>query len=90
MTATVSPTHYCGYNDSGIRIAIVMPYEDGYAIPGVYSGGGSACYGGGLSLVKFQKLENAQRYCEMRNPCVSLEWVAEEVPPYNDAIERRR
>ena len=70
-------THHCGYNEQGIRIAVVMPFEDGYAIPGLYVGGGSAAYGGGLPLVKFYKAENAQRYVEMRNPCTAIRWTEE-------------
>lgn len=79
--------NWCAYNPHGIRISLVMPFEDGFAIPGRYEGGGSALYGGGLRLLKFMKLENAQQYVQMKNPCTAIRWEREEIPQ-EEAVRR--
>lgn len=80
-------THMCGYNPHGIRITVIMPLEDGYAIPGCYASGGSALYGGGLALQKFSTLENAQTYVQMMHPCTAIRWESMNVAQDDD--ERR-
>lgn len=76
-------TNICGYNSHGIRISVIVPFEDGYAIPGHYASGGSAPYGGGLPLQKFSTLDNAKTYVRMMNPCQAIRWEVEEVDQFN-------
>lgn len=77
----------CGYNGHGVRIAVIVPHDDGYTIPGRYGSGGDAAYGGGLQLQKFSTLETAQAYVRMMNPCTAIRWESEDVPQF-DQVRR--
>ena len=88
MSTPGTITNICGYNEAGIRLSVIMPFEDGYAVAGRYAGGGSAAYGGGLALQKFSDVESAKRYVGMLNPCTYLRWEAENTAQTVDQVRR--
>ena len=52
-----SSTNHCGYNDYGIRVSVIFPLEDGWAVAGVRTG-----WTEGSPLRKFATVEAAKEY----------------------------
>lgn len=70
-------THWCGYNDGRIRIAVIFPYRTGWAIAGRVTNPWAASHQ--QTLVTFPTLDEAKEDVQWRNPTIALTWKAEEV-----------
>lgn len=68
--------NWCGYNESGIRIAVIFPHLEGWAVAGRYENPWAAPHNRTLQVFT---LAEAKADVERRNPTIPLTWKAEEV-----------
>ena len=66
--------NHCGYNDHGIRVSVIFPFEDGWAIAGVHTGWTSHS-----ALRKFPTVEAAKAVVAVRQPMTGIAWKEETV-----------
>jgi hypothetical protein len=66
--------NHCGYNDHGIRISVIFPFEDGWAVAGVHEGWTTHS-----PLRKFATVEAAKNNVAFRKSATRITWKEEPV-----------
>lgn len=70
-------TNWCGYNDHGIRIAVIFPQGEGWSLAGVYVNPWARHNERQLRV--FRSVEDAKQHTAWRNPTIPLRWESVEV-----------